>query len=294
MRYSNPKIPEGINTSQEHPLKEFFILTTGALVALLLAAVLLSYFGATLARFIPFEVEQKWAQGFSEQSDETSQLKQYLESVSNRVAKSMQLDNEFKILLHYSNGETVNAFATLGGNIILFKGLLELLPNEDALSMLIAHEIAHIQHRDPIVSFVSSLSVQAGMAILIGNSDASVLGNAGLLTMLHFSREMEANADAQAVAVVHDIYGNIGGAIDLFALLSKIRKEHGIGEQMAIFSSHPLDKKRLETLKHTATEKGWRLDGERTPLPANFYQWLKQDEKESPLGAEQSPVFESL
>lgn len=276
MRYSNPKIPEGINTSQEHPLQEFFILTTGALAILLLLALLLSYFGATLARMIPFEMEREWTQGFSQESEKKSELQQYLESVSERVAKSMQLEDGFKITLHYSTDATVNAFATLGGNIILFKGLLEQLPNEDALAMLIAHEMTHIQHRDPIVSFGSSVSVQAGLAILLGNSDASVLGNAGIFTMLHFSREMEAAADAQAVAVTADLYGHIGGATDLFSLLGEIRKNMGMGEQPAIFSSHPLDKRRIQTMKETAIENGWNLDGTRTPLPVKFSQWLKQ------------------
>ncbi len=279
MRYSNPKIPEGINTSQEHPLKEFIILTTGALAALLLFAVLLSYFGAGIARLVPFEMEQKWTQSFSPESEEKSELTQYLESVSDRVAKSMGLEEEYKIHLHYSTDETVNAFATLGGNIILFRGLLEQLPNEDTLAMLIAHEMAHIQHRDPIVSLGSSLSIQVGLAILLGNSDSSVLGEAGIFTMLHFSREMEAEADAQAVAVLAAQYGNIGGAIDLFKLLSKIRKTQGMGEHMALFSSHPLDKTRLETMEAMARENGWKLEGERTPLPANFFQWLKQDKK---------------
>ncbi len=107
MRYSNPKIPEGINTSKEHPLKEFIILTTGALVALLLVAVLLSYFGATLARLIPFEMEQEWTQGFTQESKEKSELEQYLESVTSRVAKSMKLEDGFKITLNYSSDETI-------------------------------------------------------------------------------------------------------------------------------------------------------------------------------------------
>ncbi len=287
MRYSNPKIPEGINTSQEHPLKEFIILTTGALAALLLFAVLLSYFGSGIARLIPFEMEQKWTQSFSSESEDKSELTQYLEAVSDRVAKSMGLEDEYKIHLHYSTDKTVNAFATLGGNIILFRGLLEQLPNEDTLAMLIAHEMSHIQHRDPIVSLGSSLSIQVGLAILLGNSDSSVLGEAGIFTMLHFSREMEAEADAQAAAVVAALYGNIGGAIDLFKLLSKIRKTQGMGEHMALFSSHPLDRTRLETMEAVARENGWKLEGKRTPLPVNFSQWLKQDKKKDSAASAQ-------
>ncbi len=175
----------------------------------------------------------------------------------------------------------------MGGNIILFKGLLELLPSEDALAMLIAHEMTHIQHRDPIVSFGRSVSIQAGLGILLGNTDASVLGNAGIFTMLHFSREMEEEADAQAVAVVADLYGHIGGSTDLFSLLGDIREKHGVSEPMAIFSSHPLDKKRVETMQEMATENGWNLDGDRIPLPAKFSQWLEKDKEDSPSDSEQ-------
>ncbi len=279
MQYSNPKIPEGINTSQDHPLKEFFILTTGAVAAIVLIAVLLGYFGGALARFIPFEVEQKWTQSIAPDSDKTTELEKYLDSVSDRVARSIRLEDEFKIDLRYSSGETINAFATLGGNIILFKGLLEKLPNEDALAMLIAHEMAHIKHRDPIVSFVRSLSIQAGLAIVLGSTDASILGSAGIFTILHFSRDMETEADIEAFKVIADMYGHVGGASDLFGLIADVMKEKGVSEHLAIFSSHPLDKMRIATLQNLSEQNGWKQIGKRTPLPAKFAQWLKDSEK---------------
>ncbi len=285
MQYSNPKIPEGINTSQDHSLKEFFILTTGAIGAIVLIALLLGYFGGTLARFIPFEVEREWTQGIAPDRPERTELEQYLDSVSNRVANSMQLDDEFKINLRYSSGETINGFATLGGNIILFRGLLEKLPNEDALAMLIAHEMAHIKHRDPIVSFGRSLSIQAGLGIILGNADASILGGAGIFTILHFSREMETKADIEAFKVIADIYGHVGGASDLFGLIADVMQQEGMRQQPAIFSSHPLDEIRIETMKNLAQLNGWGLDGKRTPLPAKFSQWLKetvQEKEEEP------------
>ena len=280
MQYSNPKIPEGINTSQEHPLKEFFILTTGAVAAVVLIAVLLGYFGAALARFIPFEMEKEWAQSVAPDSAERTDLEKYLDSVSERVANSIQLEDQFQINLRYSSGETINGFATLGGNIILFRGLLELLPTEDALAMLIAHEMAHIKHRDPVVSFGRAISVQAGLGILLGNTDASLLGSAGIFTILHFSREMETEADIEAFSVIADMYGHVGGASDLFALISNVMKKEGMAQQPAIFSSHPLDKMRIETMQKMSELNGWDLDGKRTPLPAKFAQWLKETEKE--------------
>jgi hypothetical protein len=56
--YSNPKIPEGINVSSEHPLKDFFLMLSGISIALVVVIMLLSIFAQQLVRFIPFEVEQ--------------------------------------------------------------------------------------------------------------------------------------------------------------------------------------------------------------------------------------------
>jgi Zn-dependent protease with chaperone function len=286
MQYSNPKIPEGINTSQEHPLKEFFILTTGAIAAIVVIALLLGYFGGALARLIPFEMEREWTQEIVEPASDRSELEQYLDSVSERVAKSMQLEDEFAINLRYSSDDMVNGFATLGGNIILFKGLLEILPSEDALAMLIAHEMAHIKHRDPIVSFGRSLTIQAGLAILLGRSDAGILGSAGIFTILHFSREMETEADIEAFAVIADMYGHVGGASDLFALIADVLQKEGMSQQPAIFSSHPLDDMRIATMEKIAGNNGWKLGGKRTPLPTNFAQWLKESEEDDAKEAE--------
>ncbi len=59
MEYSNPEIPEGINITKEHPLKEFFILTTGVLAAITIAVVILSLLAEKLAVYVPFSVEQQ-------------------------------------------------------------------------------------------------------------------------------------------------------------------------------------------------------------------------------------------
>ena len=56
--YSNPQIPEGINVSSEHPLKDFFLMLSGISIALVVAVMLLSIFAQQLVRYIPFEIEQ--------------------------------------------------------------------------------------------------------------------------------------------------------------------------------------------------------------------------------------------
>ena len=58
LEYSNPKLPEHINTSREHPLKEFAILTGGILLVCVLVIVILGLSADHLTKYIPFHYEQ--------------------------------------------------------------------------------------------------------------------------------------------------------------------------------------------------------------------------------------------
>ena len=49
-----------------------------------------------------------------------------------------------------------NAFACPGGIILITRGLLKLCANEDQLAAALAHEVAHVAHRDGINSIVKS------------------------------------------------------------------------------------------------------------------------------------------
>ena len=61
--------------------------------------------------------------------------------------------------MHYDASDTVNAFATLGGHVVIYRGLLEKLPNENVVAMVVAHEIAHIKHRDPVAALGRGVAI---------------------------------------------------------------------------------------------------------------------------------------
>jgi len=86
MNYENRQVPEPINYTDEHPLKDFLWLL-GA-VALLIAALLLVVHlcAKLLAPFIPFEYESKISEPFvqalksdSYRSEEQQKIQTYLE-----------------------------------------------------------------------------------------------------------------------------------------------------------------------------------------------------------------------
>lgn len=275
MKYRNPTIKEGINVSKRHSLKEFLILTGGALLLILLGSWLVGQFGGNLFRLIPFEKETALVPDTMLESDAGPELQAYLDRLGARVATAMDLPEDIQIRIHFSAADTFNAFATLGGNVLMFKGLLEQLPHENALTMLLAHEIAHVLHRDPIVSIGQGVAIQILIGLFFGDANFGALGKAGIYTQLHYGRAMERGADAAALAVLQRLYGHINGGQALFEVIQEKRRAAGALQVPAIFSSHPLDAQRLQAIDDLAQANGWSDKGLITPLPDGFTEWLK-------------------
>jgi predicted Zn-dependent protease len=162
----------------------------------------------------------------------------------------------------------VNAFATLGGHIVIYRGLLEKLPSENALAMVLSHELAHIKLRHPVSTAGRALVFGVAVGVLSsaagGDIVSRVLGSAGLLSAMSFSRDQERAADAEGLRALVALYGHAGGAQDVFRLLEQ--EIARIGAPPAILRTHPLDADRIEAIAVQARDNGWLLTGEPTPL----------------------------
>ena len=275
MQYENPKIPEGINVTKVHPLKTFAVLVSGLLVMLLLGAWLLGFGGGYLASKIPYSQEQRISQSYEGDIGlEKTELLRYLQALADKLSQQMNLEDGMDITIHYVDENVDNAFATIGGHIFLYRGLLEKLPHENALAMLIAHEIAHVKHRDPIVSVGRGAAISVGMMLLLGDSSPSLLGNAGLLTQMRFGRGMEANADQAGLIAVNSIYDGVGSALVLYEILDGI-EDNGLVKSPEFLSTHPASENRLEELRAIANRNGWSMGNFPVPFPAFFKRSLQ-------------------
>lgn len=276
MKYENPTIPENINTSEEHPFKEFAILLVGAVILILVTTLSLSIAGGWLAEKVPFSTEQQLASSYdiAQHTDNTKHVKlsQYLQSLANEVHTLAKLPKDMPITVHYIDNDTVNAFATLGGHLFLHRGILEKMNSENMLMMLIAHEVAHIKYRHPIKSLGSGITVSLGLSAITGSTDSELLGDTGLLTVLKFSRDMETQSDLEALQVLHKKYGHVAGGVDLFFMFQAVRKTKDQAEAPSFLSTHPFDQKRIDQIKQTAQDKGWAMEGEMAKLP-KFYRF---------------------
>ncbi len=288
MEYQNRLPEEGINTPNRHPLAEFIRLTIAAVVALILFGLLLNFAGGHLAGLIPYRAEV-WltdridtalteageSSPFSEDEND-SPLHDYLNQLGAKVEQALEMKSPMAIHLHYSDEDVVNAFATLGGHVYLYKGLLKQLPHENALVMLLAHEYSHVQLRHPVRGVGGGIAVALGAALLPGGAGVKgrLYGLAGSLSNLNFSRDMESQSDENGLKAVNKIYGHTDGADDLFVLFMAQRDESDVGALDGFFSTHPLDKQRIDDLLRIAHDNGWNVEGKTTDLPTEFMNWL--------------------
>ncbi len=278
MDYENHRVPEGINVSPDHPLKEFFVLALAVISGTVLLVVILSMLTERLVVYIPFETEMSLARQLSDTrwitneriSPQNRKIERWLQDLGEDLSKAQHLPENYQLHFHYDTAPTVNAFATLGGHIVVYCGLLKTMPDENALAMILAHEIAHVKHRDPLISLGRGVTISLALASMAGFSDTSIIksmiGHTSKLTTLSFNRRMESAADDEALQTLLDHYGHTQEAEYFFSTLSK--KNDGISLP-EFLKTHPIDEKRIQHIEAFTITHPQRIQPVK-PLPDVF------------------------
>lgn len=277
-KYSNQQPPEGINVSNNDPLITFLKLLAGFVLIFGVTVWVLGKSGGWLAGLVPFKQEIALSKLYPEEepdNNQHAQIQAYLDILTDEISATMDLPEGMTITVHYIDEDVDNAFATLGGHIFLYRGLLEKLPNENSLAMLIAHEMAHVKLRHPIRAIGQQMAISTGIKLMLGETKIKILGDAGLLTQLQFSRDMETASDTEGLHAVQKHYGSIAGAFGLYDTLQAISEEDE-GSESAFFSTHPLDVDRIQHLSDIAQQQNWEAKAENIQtLPNGYADWLK-------------------
>ncbi len=261
------QFPEG----HDQELRKFVrIMLTGLLFLVICAGGLIWYADRILVH-IPFEMEKNFVRPYEKlllkywtKEDRELATERYLQSLAEALTQAMQMTEAVVIRVHYVDSDTENAFATLGGNIFVFRGLMEVLPDENSLAMVLAHEIAHIKHRDPIIGMGRGALLQMAYGLLTGNS-GDIFSTGSEMGMMFFSREQESKADLEAVAALYRHYGHVAGATTFFEAM--LEQQDTDEEQLhEWFSAHPKLTERVAAINEYVAQQGWK-NGEVTPKP---------------------------
>ncbi len=288
MQYEDRTPDDRVNIPGRHPFREFLRLSIMAVVVVIVLGFLLSILGGKLGGLIPFKSELWLTERIHAASEKAGQeslfevrsvnpeLENYLQSVADKVSVALGLEESMPITLHYSDENVVNAFATIGGHVYFFKGLLSLLPHENALAMLMAHEYSHVTLRHPAKGLGGGLALTIGTSVIGLSSENRLFSLGTRLTSTGFSRSMESEADQSALAAVFEMYGHVDGAAALFNLFMQQRQGDAGGQFEKFVLTHPLDQERIDQINQLAKENGWLTVGDLTPLPDDYIDWLQR------------------
>jgi len=146
----------------------------------------------------------------------------------------------------------INAFSVPGGYIYIFKGLLDLL-GDDELAFVLAHEIGHIASRHQIKNLQAAMGYNLAMLASVGSGAdsrfTSGLSYALAQILMGYSREDEFNADEQAVRYCESAGFDPASGI---SVLDKLYEE---GKKkirpLSYFRTHPYTAQRIRHIKET-------------------------------------------
>jgi len=182
------------------------------------------------------------------------------------VAENADYPFEFHVV---ESGE-VNAFALPGGFVYVFRGLLQLVPNDDALAFVLAHEVSHVTRRHSIRQFEKSLLLSAGITAVLAGTGASGFGRASdvaqALASLSFTRHDEADADETGIQVLAKAGYNPKAAPEAMELVKRAAGDDK--STPALLRSHPAPDSRIKVLTARADALIKERQSQRAAAPA--------------------------
>ncbi len=165
--------------------------------------------------------------------------------------------------------DEVNALSCPGGIIFITRGMVQKTKNEEELAAVLAHEVAHVSHKDGLSSIQKSRWVEA--ASILGSEAARQMGGANLTQLVSlfegsvndvvktllvkgYSRQQEEAADQSGLTFLHRLGYDPYSLTDI---LEKLAQQQTSGGGQGIFATHPGMNQRLAQSRSTLSGNQW-------------------------------------
>lgn len=183
--------------------------------------------------------------------------------VANDFFKALDFQTTYPVEITVVDSDEKNAFAIMGGQIVILNGILEDMDSYEELAGLLAHEYAHVEKQHSARILCRSLANYLIISLLINDLNGvslTLLQNAESLKTLSYSRDLEIEADKIGVQMLLQSGIDPSGMADLFRQL-QAESEIDIPEFM---STHPALDTRIGYIENMTAS----LDSEQQTLSA--------------------------
>ncbi len=238
--------------------KRYWLKVSAALILLLVGAALaMDPLEAALVASIDRKLETKIAELLPkpESEEKNSEQSKRVHRIGKRLVA--QIDNcPYTFHFQMKEDPEINAFAYPAGFVYVNSGLLDAVKSDDELAGVMGHEIGHVMHRDVLRAAVRRAGLLSSISIITGagagsetaDTVANMLSMAEGLESLNFSRKQEAAADIEGIKLVTKADYKAEAFIDFFQRLESDKKTKDVA-MLAIISSHPMNKERIEIIR---------------------------------------------
>jgi predicted Zn-dependent protease len=217
-----------------------------------------------------YKLGKSWLQAFRRhvRLHDDPLLQSYLEQLSYDLVAHSDLEDT-RITVVVVNNPTINAFAVPGGVIGIHTGIFTYADNEDQLSSIIAHEIAHLSQRHFARSMeaqrsASAISLAGLLATIVVSSQADADAAIATLTtaqaisadqQLRYSRSNEQEADRLGVRIMSRAGKDPGASADMLNNMLALSRYKG-NRPPEFLLTHPVTERRVaDTRARTLSEK---------------------------------------
>lgn len=208
------------------------------------------------ARHIPPSIEDRMGRSFVEGITglvpycSSPELSASVDRILKRL-ESAAPENPYRFKLYILDDPMVNAFASPGGHIVLFSGLIEETETPEELAGVMAHEMEHVLQRHSTQNMLQSLSTGILFALAFGDL-SGISSAAGTLGNLSYSRELEDEADRKGAELLVNSGTDPGGLVTFFERMGECeckKKEDRTDRVLSYLSTHPSAASRVESIK---------------------------------------------
>lgn len=152
---------------------------------------------------------------------------------------------EWKVYI-IENDSMLNAFATPGGYMYFYTGIIKYLDNEAQFAGVMGHEMAHADLRHSTNQITKAYGIQIMISIILGEAPGQLTeilaSYAYGLGTLAFSRDHEYEADAHSVQYLYKTSYDARGIADFFIKLDDS------SHTPEFLSTHPSPDNRIEKI----------------------------------------------